>query len=99
MKEQLIAKLKQIVIDEKFKLDAYFLCGVASSLPNQDLQKAAEKYLAEVEGGADAEESTIAKLVDEMKKVIESTPKIHVRGDLVNNKPDIEWCYENRAAL
>ena len=98
MKEQLIAKLKQIVIDEKFKLDAYFLCGVASSLPNQDLQKAAEKYLAEVEGGADAAEETKTKLIDEMKKVIEST-KIHVRGDLVNNKPDIEWCYENRAAL
>lgn len=99
MKEQLIAKLKQIVIDEKFKLDAYFLCGVASSLPNQELQKAAEKYLAEVEGGADAAEETKTTLIAEMKKVLESTPKVHVRGDLVNNKPDIEWCYENREAL
>ena len=99
MREQLIAKLKQIVIDEKFKLDAYFLCGVASGLPHQDLQKAAEKYLAEVEGGADAAEETKTKLIDELKKVIDSTPKIKVRGDLVNNKPDIEWCYENREAL
>ena len=99
MREQLVAKLKQIVIDEKFKLDAYFLCGVASSLPNQELQKAAEKYLAEVEGGAEAAEETKATLIDEMKKAIEATPKIKVRGDLVNNKPDIEWCYENREAL
>ena len=99
MKEQLVAKLRQIVIDEKFKLDAYFLCGVASSLPNQDLQKAAEKYLAAIDNGEEPAEEVKTKLIDEMKAVIESTPKLAVRGDLVNNKPDIEWVYENRAEL
>lgn len=99
MKEQLIAKLKQIVIDEKFKLDAYFLCGAPSSLPNQDMQKAVEKYLQAVENGEEPTEDVKNKMFDEMKKVIESKPKIKVVGDLVNNKPDIEYVYENRAAL
>lgn len=99
MKEQLVAKLRQIVIDEKFKLDAYFLCGVASSLPNQDLQKAAEKYLAAIDNGEEPAEEIKTKLVDELKKAMDSKPKLVVKGDLVNNKPDIEWVYENRAEL
>ena len=99
MKKQLIAMLKQIVIDEKFKLDAYFLCGVASSLPNETMQKAIEKYLAVVENGGEASEEIKNHMFDEMKKAIENVPKLKVRGDLVNNKSDIEYVYNNREAL
>jgi len=97
-KEQIIEKVRQIVVDEKFKLDAYFLCGVASSLPNQELQKACEKYLKTVDEDA-ADETIKAKLIEELEKAIAAVPKVKVIGDLVNNKPDIELVYAHRELL
>ena len=47
MKDQLIYKIEKIVKNEKFKLDAFFLCGAPSGLPDDSLKKACEKYLEE----------------------------------------------------
>ncbi len=97
-KEQIIEKVRQIVVDEKFKLDAYFLCGVASSVPNQKLQKACEKYLETVDNGTPDADVT-AKLIDELDAAIKAVPKVKIIGDLVNNKPDIEEVYAHRDLL
>ena len=48
-KEQLIKKINDIVANEKFKLDAYFLCGFPTDKPNDELKAACEKYLETLE--------------------------------------------------
>lgn len=98
MREKMIEKVRQIIVDEKFKLDAYFLCGVASGLPNQELQKACEKYIAAVDSGQPTGEAK-ELLVAEMEKTLSSQPKIEVRGDLTNNRKDIQEVYDNREYL
>lgn len=98
MREKMIAKIRQIIVDEKFKLDAYFLCGVASGLPNQDLQKACEKYIEAVEHGH-AIDVVREKLIAEMEKTLAKEPTLHVRGDLTNNRKDIQEVYDNRQYL
>lgn len=98
MKEKMIEKVRQIIVDEKFKLDAYFLCGVASGLPNQDLQKACEKYIAAVDAGQPTDEAK-EKMVAEMEKTLATQPTLKVRGDLTNNRNDIQEVYDNREYL
>lgn len=69
-KEQLIAKIKDLAEAEKFKVDAYFMCGFPTEAPNDDLLKACEKYLEDVEKTESAEnlikelEKAAAKKVD-----------------------------------
>lgn len=65
MKEQLINKIKTVAENEKFKSDAFFLCGAATGSPNQKLLDACEKYLETVEKDQDnteAAENLIAEL-------------------------------------
>lgn len=44
-KKQLIAKVRSIAENEKFKLDAFFLCGCPSGKPDKALENACEKYV------------------------------------------------------
>jgi hypothetical protein len=67
MREKMIAKIRQIIVDEKFKLDAYFLCGVASGLPNKELQTACEAYIEAIDHGH-AIEVVREKMLEEMEK-------------------------------
>ena len=38
-REEIIAKIKGIAENEKFKIDAFFFCGFPSGKPNQELMK------------------------------------------------------------
>ena len=98
MREKMIAKIRQIIVDEKFKLDAYFLCGVASGLPNKELQTACEAYIEAVEHGH-AIDVVRDKMIAEMEKHLSKEPALHVRGDLTNNRKDIQEVYDNRHHL
>lgn len=97
-KEQLIEKLKQIVSLEKFKLDAYFLCGAATSAPNQSLQKACEIYLEAAERGQTDEEIT-ANLVAELEAAVAKNAKFHIVGDLADSADAVKEIYESRELL
>lgn len=98
MREKMIAKIRQIIVDEKFKLDAYFLCGVASGLPNKELQTACEKYIEAIDHGH-AVDVVREKMIEEMEKHLSKEPALHVRGDLTNNRNDIQEVYDNRHHL
>ena len=97
-KEELLAKLKQIVVDEKFKVDAYFLCGAPSGLPNETLRKACEVYLV-----ADAErtmtEEIRSVLIVELQKAAAKKDGLHIVGDLTNNQADIAEVLANQDLL
>lgn len=98
MKEEMIAKIKQIVAAEKFKLDAFYLCGAAAGLPNESLQKACEAYLKAEESGT-PDPAVTAALIAELEKAVTAKPEIQVVGDLMDNKADIEAVYANRESL
>lgn len=98
MQERLIGKIRQIVVDEKFKLDAFYLCGAASSLPNTKLQKACEKYLDMIDRKQN-DAAVINGLITELENAVAAKAKVTVVGDLVNNKADIKEVFENRAYL
>ena len=50
-REEIIGKIKDIIENEKFRLDGFFLCGFPTGAPNQVLQKACEKYIEIEEKG------------------------------------------------
>ena len=98
MKEKLMEKLRQIVKDEKFKLDAYFLCGATASPPNQPLQKACEAYLAAEEKGA-VTDDVRGELLAQLEAAVNAKPAMALRGDMSDNAADIRQVYENREYL
>lgn len=65
MKKHLLNKIQTVVENERFKQDAFFLCGAATGTPNFSLLAACEKYLSAVEKGqvdSKAAEDLIAEL-------------------------------------
>lgn len=90
MKEQLISKIQTVADNEKFKRDAFFLCGAATGSPNQGLLDACEKYLEAVKSGqpdkAEAE-TLIAQL-----EAVASTTAVKAGVNTVNN--NIEYIKE-----
>ncbi len=97
-KEALTDKLRQIVNAEKFKLDAAFLCGAATGLPNETLLKAIEMYLGAPEGD-DSREELRSVLKGELEKAVSGERGTAVRGDVSDDSDDIRLVYENRDML
>ena len=75
-KEQLIKKINDIVANEKFKLDAYFLCGFPTDKPNDELKAACEKYLETLED----KESNKAAAEATLKASISTIEKAGTKG-------------------
>lgn len=98
MREQLISKIERIIENEKFRLDAYFLCGAAAQPPNAALQKSCEAYLKSVQNGQH-DEAVIAAMVAELETVLSTEPKIKVRGDMTDNRASLQEVYDNREYL
>lgn len=98
MKEQLISKVERIIENEKFRLDAYFLCGAAAQPPNANLQKACEAYL-EAEKNGQPDEAVTAAMVAELEAVLSTAPKIKVRGDMTDNRKTLQEVLDNREYL
>ena len=66
-REEIVAKIKGIAENEKFKIDAFFFCGFPSGMPNQSLMKACEKYVEKYETGK-ADDAAAKALVAERWK-------------------------------
>lgn len=98
MKEKLIYKIEKIVKNEKFKLDAFFLCGAPSGLPDDSLKKVCEKYLETVKSGNRDEEVTSA-LITELERHLSTEPAIKVVGDITDNRSELQEVYDNREYL
>lgn len=87
-REYVLSKIKQIVADEKFKVDTFFFCGFPGGTPNEILKQACENYLEMVELGQDKPEVR-EKLIHELEAAISITKKEHA-GTLLNNQKDIQ---------
>ena len=98
MKEELIYKIEKIVKNEKFKLDAFFLCGAPSGLPDDSLKKACERYLEAVKNDT-KDDSVTEALIAELKRHLDTEPAIKVVGDITDNRDELRELYENRAYL
>lgn len=98
MKEQLIYKIEKIIKNEKFKLDAFFLCGAPSGLPDDSLKKACENYLEAVNSGEKKDEATAA-LIAELERHLSTEPAIKVVGDITDNRSELQEVYDNREYL
>lgn len=96
MKEQVIAKIREIVSNEKFKLDAYFFCGFPSGTPNEKLLKACEKYLETVDS-AQPDAAVTAAMIAELEAA--AAAKSDVADNLVNNLSDIKEVLEHKELL
>ena len=64
-REEIIAKIKGIAENEKFKIDAFFFCGFPSGKPNQELMKACEKFI-------EADEAAVNALIAEMEAALKA---------------------------
>lgn len=83
MKEQLISKIKTVADNEKFKRDAFFLCGAATGSPNQELLDACEIYLESVKNDS-YDKDAAEKLIRELEKAAEATA-VKAGVNTVNN--------------
>ena len=96
MREQLISKIREIVSNEKFKMDAYFFCGFPSGTPNEKLLKACEKYLGTVDHGQPDDEVT-AGMIAELEAA--AVAKSAAADNLVNNQDDIKEVLAHKELL
>ena len=96
-KEYVISKIKQIVKDEKFKVDAFFFCGFPGGTPNEKLKNACEKYLETVENEKPDEDVT-QQLITELEAAAQllNTEKA---GTLLNNVSDVKEVLDNKQYL
>ena len=97
-KEQLISKIRQIVKEEKFRLDAYFFCGFPAGKPNSRLLKACEDYLEAVEKGRQEEEVTI-KLVAALEAAVTEKEKMSNIDNLMDNISEIQTILAHKEYL
>ena len=95
-REQINAKIREIYENEKFKLDAYFLCGAPSGTPSEKLIRACETYL---NGGTQPSREVTEALITELETVLTANLKSTVADNLVNNTDDIRQVLENKALL
>ena len=96
MKEQVIQTIREIVSNEKFKLDAYFFCGFPSGTPNEKLLKACEKYLETVDNGQPDPDVTAA-MIAQLEAA--AAAKSDVADNLVNNQADLKAVLEHKDLL
>ena len=95
-KEQVIAKIREIVSNEKFKLDAYYFCGFPSGTPNEKLLKACEKYLETVDGNQ-PDPAVTADMIAQLEGALAQKSK--AADNLVNNDADIQEVLDHRGLL
>ena len=95
-REFVISKVRAIVSNEKFKLDAYFFCGCPSGTPNQALLTACERYLETVESG-EPDRAVTQTLITQLESALANKSK--AADNLVNNDADLQAVLDHRDLL
>lgn len=96
-KQFVISKIKQIVKDEKFKIDAFYFCGFPGGTPNEKLKNICEKYLEALDNNTIDTEIT-QNLISELQNVVDKLPP-EKAGTLVDNIQDIKDVLDNKQYL
>jgi len=97
-KEQVIEKVKKLAENEKFKLDAFFLCGFPSGAPNQNLIKACEGYIETLDDAA-ANKDAAVKLVAELEAEMKATPDVAAKDNITSSADYVQLLLDNREVL
>lgn len=97
-KEDVIAKIKAIIENEKFKLDGYFLCGFPTGAPDQKLQKACEKYIDIVENGQPTDDDT-KTLIEAMEAALKVESEVAAVNDITRSDDLVKFVLENKDVL
>lgn len=98
MKEQLLSKIRTISDSEKFKMDAFFLCGAKTGTPNKPLLEACDKYIEAAEANNITDEIAEA-LVIELEKAANSEKETLGVNAASNNADFIRELLINKDAL
>ncbi len=98
MKEQLISKIQTVADTEKFKYDAFFLCGSATGNPNQSLLKACEDYLQSLDN-FERNNKAAEKLIAELEAALDAAEASEQAGGAAGNAEYIRSILEDREAL
>ncbi len=97
-KQEIVAKIKSIAENEKFKIDAFFFCGFPSGMPNQKLMKACEKYVEEYEAGK-ADDAAANALVAEMEEALKVDAGVAAKDNITDSNEDVKLVLANKAVL
>lgn len=97
-KEDVIAKIKAIIENEKFKLDGYFLCGFPTGAPDQKLQKACEKYIDIVENGQPTDDDK-KTLIEAMEAALKVESEVAAVNDITRSDDLVKFVLENKDVL
>ena len=99
-RDDIIEKIRAIASNEKFKHDAYFLCGFATDKPNSDLLDACESYLEAVDDvKMEMVQDALNRLLSIMEKHLATCAEIKVKGNILENADDIKSVLDNRNLL
>ncbi len=98
-KEDIIAKIKAIASNEKFKHDAYFLCGFATDKPNTDLLDACDLYLSKLESGVADTAESLTNLIKTMENHVNAQNRLEIKGNILENSDEIRTVLDNRDLL
>ncbi len=98
MKEQLIAKIQTVADTEKFKYDAFFLCGSATGNPNQSLLQACENYLQTLEN-SERSNKVAEKLIAELEAALDEAEASERAGGAAGNAEYIRSILLDREEL
>ena len=97
-KEQLIEKIKELLKNEQFKVDAYFFSGSPTEQPNERLIKLCQAYLGSLED-AEANKDAAANLIAELEKTAAAKPSALAGANLLENRSDIKEILEHKDLL
>lgn len=90
--------VRTIADSEKFKKDAYFLCGANTGTPNQPLIDACEAYIEACEKGGGSVR-TAENLIAQLEKAAESSPDVLGRNKIADNLAYIRQLLEEREQI
>lgn len=90
--------VRTIADSEKFKKDAYFLCGANTGTPNQPLIDACEAYLEVCETG-EGSVRTAENLIAQLEKAAASTPDVLGKNRVSDNLSYIRQLLEEREEI
>ncbi len=98
MKEKILSMLRTVITNEKYKADAFFLCGSNTGMPNEGLQKACEAYLTEAENGA-LQPGTAQTLVKELETAASQAPDQRGANTVAANTAYLKELLSYRASI
>ena len=97
-REEIIAKIKGIAENEKFKIDAFFFCGFPSGKPNQELMKACEKFI-EADEADKADKAAVNALIAEMEAALKAESDVAEKDNITSSNEDVKLVLANKAVL